>query len=252
MFEIGTSLREARERRRITIAQAEGATKVRGKYLRALEEEQFDQLPPGTYVKGFLRTYAEYLGLDGQLYVDEFNSRFASAEETMPPASSAPSSRPRHRVGDSNFVVVALAAIVAVTILVVVAFGFGNGQPADQSLPTTPVTPTTSSTGTVTTQPAKEKKQKAAPRVVRLTLTAETGSCWMLIRRGGPQGKQLYSGTLEQGQTLPVSGKRLWLQLGRPDVLRVKVDGHAVGRFPTTSGAMVVVGPHGVHEVGRA
>ena len=41
-------------------------------------------LPAQTYVKGFLRTYAEYLGLDGQLYVDEYNSRYVSAEEEAP------------------------------------------------------------------------------------------------------------------------------------------------------------------------
>src|SRR5206468_11913203 len=84
MFEIGNSLREARVRRGVDFAQAELATKIRGKYLRALEDDQFDVLPAETYVKGFLRTYAEYLGLDGQLYVDEFNSRFVSGEEHEP------------------------------------------------------------------------------------------------------------------------------------------------------------------------
>jgi cytoskeletal protein RodZ len=49
--------------------------------LRALEEENFEALPAQTYVKGFLRTYADYLGLDGQLYVDEFNSRYAAEDE---------------------------------------------------------------------------------------------------------------------------------------------------------------------------
>ena len=73
MFEIGNSLREARLRQQLDFLQAEQATKIRGKYLRALEEEQFDVLPSQTYVKGFLRNYAEYLGLDGQLYVDEYN-----------------------------------------------------------------------------------------------------------------------------------------------------------------------------------
>ena len=65
----------------VDFAQAELATKIRGKYLRALEDEQFELLPAETYVKGFLRTYADYLGLDGQLYVDEFNSRFVAGEE---------------------------------------------------------------------------------------------------------------------------------------------------------------------------
>src|SRR4029450_3954127 len=81
VFEIGNSLREARLRQGLEIPRIEADTKIRGKYLRALEEEQFEVLPGDTYVKGFLRTYADYLGLDGQLYMDEYNSRFAMAEE---------------------------------------------------------------------------------------------------------------------------------------------------------------------------
>ena len=97
MFEIGNSLREARMRRRIELAQAEQATKIRGKYLRALEDEQFGLLPSETYVKGFLRTYADYLGLDGQLYVDEFNSRYVTGEEEGPPIRARRTARPQRR-----------------------------------------------------------------------------------------------------------------------------------------------------------
>src|SRR5216110_3638934 len=81
MFEIGSSLREARLRQGLDFPELEQATKIRGKYLHALEEEQFDVLPAQTYVKGFLRSYADYLGLDGQLYVDEYNSRFVIDDE---------------------------------------------------------------------------------------------------------------------------------------------------------------------------
>ena len=84
MFEIGNSLREARLRRHIEFAEAEHGTKIRGKYLRALEDERFELLPSHTYIKGFLRTYADYLGLDGQLYVDEYNSRFVVGEDEAP------------------------------------------------------------------------------------------------------------------------------------------------------------------------
>src|ERR671935_2663639 len=95
MFEIGSSLREARLRQGLDLPAVEQATKIRGKYLQALEDEQFDVLPAQTYVKGFLRTYAEYLGLDGQLYVDEFSSRFAIGEDESHsrPRRSAPPSR---------------------------------------------------------------------------------------------------------------------------------------------------------------
>src|SRR5437667_3943769 len=81
MFEIGLSLREARTRQGLDFPELEVRTKVRAKYLRLLEEEQFDQLPAHTYIKGFLRTYADAVGLDGQLYVDEYNSRFVAGDD---------------------------------------------------------------------------------------------------------------------------------------------------------------------------
>ena len=93
MFEIGNSLREARLRRHIEFADAEHGTKIRGKYLRALEDERFELLPSHTYIKGFLRSYAEYLGLDGQLYVDEYNSRFVVGEEDGPDALASTRAR---------------------------------------------------------------------------------------------------------------------------------------------------------------
>src|SRR5215471_6459830 len=82
MFELGSSLRDARLRHGLDFPQAELATKIRAKYLRAIEDEQFDTLPAETYVKGFLRAYAEFLGLDGQLYVDEYDSRFVVDHDT--------------------------------------------------------------------------------------------------------------------------------------------------------------------------
>ena len=82
MFEIGNSLREARERQGLGYPEIELATKIRAKYIHALEDEQFEMLPAHTYVKGFLRTYAEYLGLDGQLYVDDqANERMRGAAQ---------------------------------------------------------------------------------------------------------------------------------------------------------------------------
>ena len=64
MFEIGNTLREARVRRKLTLQQAEEETKVRVKYIQAMENEDFDVLPSPAYVKGFLRTYSTFLGLD--------------------------------------------------------------------------------------------------------------------------------------------------------------------------------------------
>jgi cytoskeleton protein RodZ len=71
VFEIGSSLREARIRQDLGFEEMEARTKVRAKYLRHLEEDRFDQLPGDAYTKGFLKVYADELGLDGRLYVEE-------------------------------------------------------------------------------------------------------------------------------------------------------------------------------------
>ena len=86
MPEIGATLREARMRARIDISEIEAETKIRAKYLRALENEEWDLLPGTTYVKTFLRTYADALGLDSKLLVEEYRLRHErlSGEELLP------------------------------------------------------------------------------------------------------------------------------------------------------------------------
>src|SRR3954465_6027122 len=71
MPEIGQTLRETRTRNRVDITEVEAGTKIRAKYLRALENEEWDLLPGPTFVKTFLRTYADYLGLDARMLVEE-------------------------------------------------------------------------------------------------------------------------------------------------------------------------------------
>src|SRR5918997_3012440 len=97
MPEIGETLREARMRRRIDMTEVESATKIRGKYLRALENEEWELLPGPTFVKTFLRTYAEYLGLDARLLVEEYRQRFErpSTQDLTPFATG----RARWRAG---------------------------------------------------------------------------------------------------------------------------------------------------------
>jgi cytoskeleton protein RodZ len=98
MPEIGETLREARMRRRIDMTEVESATKIRGKYLRALENEEWDLLPGPTFVKTFLRTYAEYLGLDSRLLVEEYRQRFERpSTQDLTPFSTTRSARGRAR-----------------------------------------------------------------------------------------------------------------------------------------------------------
>lgn len=66
MGELGRLLREAREKKEVSLAEVETATKIRQKYLVALEEGDYEKLPPGVYVRGFLRRLADYLDLDAE------------------------------------------------------------------------------------------------------------------------------------------------------------------------------------------
>jgi cytoskeletal protein RodZ len=253
VFEIGNSLREARMRQGLEFPRIETETKIRGKYLRALEEEQFEVLPGDTYVKGFLRTYADYLGLDGQLYVDEYNSRFTTAEE--PTAAPSTPRRRRARPVESNLVVVALAGIVAVTVLVVVGLaGIGSGSPEQTPLvdtsPDQTTTPDTA-TGPATTT-AQQPAGQARPAKARLVLTAVRGECWVQVRANGVSGRLLYEGTLEIGQTQRfMRHQRLWLELGAPANVDAKLNGRRVANFPTQP-AVVVATAQRVRTVSTA
>ena len=126
MFELGNSLREARVRQGLDLPQAELATKIRAKYLRALEDEVFEILPSETYVKGFLRSYSEFLGLDGQLYVDEYNSRYGT-ERFIDDAPRRARVR-QDRGLERKVVLVALAGIAALTALVIAAWKYGGSD----------------------------------------------------------------------------------------------------------------------------
>src|SRR6201991_5372823 len=103
MPEIGATLREARMRQRLDISDIEAQTKIRAKYLRALENEEWDLLPGPTFVKSFLRTYAEALGLDGKLLIEEYKLRHErlSDVEMQPirPPGAAREPRRRRRAG---------------------------------------------------------------------------------------------------------------------------------------------------------
>jgi len=215
VFEIGTSLREARLRQGLDFPELEQGTKIRAKYLRALEDEQFDVLPAQTYVKGFLRSYAEYLGLDGQLYVDEYNSRFVVGEEEQPsrPRRSAPPSRGVQV--QSRVVLLTLLGIAAVTALVIVAWTRGEPQkvpPMGLGTSTQPHTPQTS-------------KPAIPVNTVRLIVRAKRGPCWLSVHRGSATGSILYQGTLEQGQDQVFRARRLWITLDRPENLLMILNG---------------------------
>jgi cytoskeletal protein RodZ len=236
VFEIGNSLREARLRQGLDFPEIERGTKIRGKYLHALEDEQFEVLPAQTYVKGFLRSYAEYLGLDGQLYVDEYNSRFVVGEEEQQPYRPRRSPAPQRGVRvQSRVLLLTLLGIAAVTALVVVAWT--RGEPRKE-------TPVGLGSGATTTTKAVTP---ATPKLARLHVTAARGPCWLQVHRGSATGPTLYQGTLEQGQDQLFIGRKLWITLDRPENLRVVLNNRS-RRLPVGGVKTLIVTPLGIRS----
>ena len=97
MPEIGATLREARMRAHIDVSEIEAKTKIRAKYLRALENEEWGLLPGPTFVKSFLRTYATALGLDGKALVEEYRLHHEAPGEGMLEPIVSSSQRPPQR-----------------------------------------------------------------------------------------------------------------------------------------------------------
>jgi cytoskeleton protein RodZ len=227
MFEIGNSLREARLRQGLDLAEIEQATKVRSRYLKALEEEQFEVLPGQTYVKGFLKAYADHLGLDGDLYVEEFNSRYATGEEEpIPRARGSGGSWPRPVHLHSSAVLISLTAIGLATALVIVAWRFGATEEPDEIPGLPPVAEESTKQATKTRKSRRRSKAPAPGGRVRLVASAVGGRCWLEVHRGSEAGELLFEGTIEMGtSTGPFTGKRLWLNVGAPSNLVVKLNG---------------------------
>jgi cytoskeleton protein RodZ len=237
MFEIGTSLREARLRQGLDFPEIEQGTKIRGKYLRALEDEQFDVLPAQTYVKGFLRSYAEYLGLDGQLYVDEYNSRFVVGGEDERPARPRRSPPPSRGVRvQSRVLMLTLLGIALVTALVIVAWT--RGEPQKEDLFGVNQQPT------VATPPKTTPKATAQRTGVRLVVNADTGSSWIMVQRNPPSGPVIFKNWIDLGRTLVFGGRTLRLEATTPHALVLTANGKRV-QIPDGVRA-VMVGPDGL------
>jgi Helix-turn-helix domain/RodZ C-terminal domain len=214
MFDIGSSLREARLRQELDFPELEERTKIRPKYLRALEDERFDILPAPTYVRGFLRSYAEALGLDGQPFVDEYNSRFTVGEDDAPlRARRVPPPRRDRGPRESRIAAVALVAIAIATALVIAAWKFGG--PEGEKVPGL-------ESGSPTTSSTLRPKGTA-----RLVVRASDGSSWMEVRETSA-AEPLYSGTLEEGQRKEFEGKSLQLALAKPQRVVVRLNGNRV------------------------
>jgi cytoskeleton protein RodZ len=226
VFEIGSSLRAAREHQGLELSAVERETRIRTKYLQALEDERFALLPGTAYVKGFLRTYADFLGLDGMRFVEEYNERFAPAEplEAPPPVRVR---RPRQIFGAR---LVAIPVAVAVGLFVW-RLTSGGAHHHAAFVPTVPHVRVSTATPT---PPAPRR-----PAAARIALVAARGPSWLLVRLGSESGRVLYEDMLEQGRTVRFTARRLWIRIGAPWNVDASLNSKRT-QLPATTGNVLV------------
>jgi len=197
-------------RQRLDIADVEQRTKIRAKYLRALENEEFGMLPGPTFVKTFLRTYAEQLGLDPHVLVEEYRANYEGDDELElqplgPPAAMPRERRRGPRLGPGMLALLVLVAVVGILAVIGVLSGDSNGgggQDAGR---------TNTSTKRTTTQP---KPKPAVTKRVALRVVPATATYVCVDRGAGTP--VLFEGTIDTTQRF--HGKRVRVNLGKRDV----------------------------------
>jgi cytoskeleton protein RodZ len=235
MFDIGSTLRQARERRGLELRDAAEATRIRIKYLAALEDERFSALPADVYARAFLRTYADFLGLDSELYVAELTARIEASKPPPPP----PPPEPRFTLPNIDRRAVALlGGAVAFVFAVLVAWHSGGPQ---ERIPPAPSLGVAAAKKTITQRPvARKPKPVATLAPGRLVLLATRGDCWLSVRARSREGRVLYEGLLREGDQVRVAGRRLWVRIGAPWNLEARLNGKALQGLPADTGNVVV------------
>jgi hypothetical protein len=218
MPEIGETLREARMRAKIDVSEVEAKTKIRAKYLRALENEEWGLLPGPTFVRSFLRTYADYLGLDSKLLVEEYRLRHEHPSELdlAPITPNLGTERRASRIRPprlSRGWIIGLSVLAIIALLIVIG-SVGGGQSEQSNVATQSTTRKARST---------PSRPAAAPRptVARLKLLPIDPVYVCLI---DSSGRRLIDGqTLDPTAPPPTfKAKRFSVLFGHgPQVMRI-------------------------------
>jgi cytoskeletal protein RodZ len=232
MSSIGDYLRAAREERKIPIAQVVRDTKISEKYIAAIESGQVSLLPAPAYAKGFLKIYAEYLGLDPKPVVEQYvQEHVGMVQQGFPPEGEfiAP-------VPSSSWRSAAVGVGVAIVLVVAIVSGLKfwrscaaarARRPAvsTEELETLPLPPLPQLSPTVKTPAAAPTPQEGKPKQKKLEAKVEE-NVWMKVYG---DGVLLFQGTVRKGK------KEFWLaeesfdvRVGKPRQIKLFIDGKPV------------------------
>jgi cytoskeletal protein RodZ len=264
--EIGRLLEQKRKERGLSLEEVEQATKIRKRYLRGLEREDYAILPDAVYARGFLKTYANYLGLDGQALSQQLkNSTKTHRERSIDysPSPEAESEEPlispgglkgvQKRTISTSAVVSLIVAVLALTAVIGTLYVVGRGvQVSNEDNPPSADTPpnqeqqqnvaggekapeggsakegAVGSRGTAgDDEKPTDTKQSAPPDKLRVLVNVRERPSWILIRT---DGNRAYKQVAQPGFSETFEAKnRLFIKSGDAGAVSVEINGQDEG-----------------------
>ena len=248
--QIGALLEKKRREKGLSLRDVEQATKIRTRYLEGLEREDYDMLPDAVYVQGFLKTYANFLGLDGERLSRELRDRRAPRRERQLAhedlkmgefeqplvALGGLGGAERRKVSGTTILTVALAVLVlAVVIGALYLIGSRSAEgPSDAGKPEaqkeTPSEPEPAPPAEqTTTEPPSATLTTETPRTIRATVRVANASSGLTIRTDGTVAADVaaqpgFSQSFEARDSITVSASNA-------GAVEVEVDGQNMGRL---------------------
>lgn len=251
MADIGDKLRSAREAKGLSIEDIEKATKIQGRYLTAIEQNDFDKLPGDFYVRAFIRQYAQIVGLDGKKLLSEYHEDIPKAEPDEFVEDSIDNKSEEVRKTTSNKkkiwqdylprIIVGLGIIVVILVCYVVYAHFSSSR--NQNNNTAGDVSVSSDNGQRKQKVKKPKKKSVKIKELAINQFQITGlkNNRNLVVRAGDQATTVsiaMNGVNQSGQTL-TAGQKHTLRIPETAQTVVVTFSNAIGTSVTIGGKKV-------------
>ena len=262
--EIGRLLEQKRKERGLTLEEVEQATKIRKRYLTGLERDNYAILPDAVYARGFLKTYANYLGLDGEALSRQLKSSRKARRERGINYNSGPESdfeKPlitpsglrgaQKRMVSTSAIVTLIVAVLALAAVIGALYFVGRGvqvskegnPPSGEPAPRQEQHDVAGREKAAEAGPAKEgavedkgtaadenpavAKQDVPPDTLRVLVNVRERPSWILIRT---DGRAAYEQVAQPGFSKTFEAEqRLFIKSGDAGAVWVEINGQDAG-----------------------
>jgi transcriptional regulator with XRE-family HTH domain len=225
---LGEDLRAAREARNLSLSDVSERIHIRSVYLQSLEDEDWGAIAAPVYVRGFLRTYARFLGVDAEAAVAKFNDAIPEASHTAPP--SRPGTARSARGGPSIWLWI--ASVAAIVLVGFVGYNYYELQRDQSSAPSAlggsepSARPAPGETGhkpVLRTAAAPQPAPQASANTVAVRLVQRS---WLRVAVDGTVPME---GIYPAGTERVFHGKTATVRAGNAAGVDVRVNGRDVG-----------------------